>query len=569
MILTKQNDLFRIDATDYSAEISREMINIYICGESVARLVPRTALDVTNDDNETWETDVDSEDISFEKTCDDPATFVWKTKSSLWREKTYNVICYNNRLEYFVTVNGSGRVDSVKYFMYNNKKLGSEIREISGQNEFYEGFFPNIFENGNDGTYPTDSPYTSLSLLTVPPMFVHSYKTVGISKILSFGVVAELGEHNFNRFNYYPKMYFMTNQDGHVYVDGTWTSPKIVIQPADNYYNAIEKYSNYYFESGICKRSAKKLLPRFWHGPIACGWHEQIACINDERGIFDCCCEDVYTNMLAKHNSRGIYPKILIIDDKWMKEYGPAIVDEKKWPDLRGYIDSNRKNGVHTFLWFKLWDSEGTPEDFTLWDPAEKQRINDPTNPGFREMLREILHRLLSSDEGCYNADGLKVDFGFMQPHGRKAIAYDKTKYGAELMYEYLKLIHDVMKEVKPHAVMNASPCHPIFDPIIDHARLHDYESPRRNLEEFTHRAKVWGTALPSALIDTDSGWHSTNRDVVRFLLGQADIGIPDLYYASDFNHLKLTDEEWSRVAESWQKYNNKMDILYGEDEYI
>jgi len=569
MIATLKDSLYRVDGNEYSAEISREMINVFICGESVARLVPRTALDMTNDDNETFKTDIDSEDISFDKICDNPVTFEWKTRSSLWDEKVYTVFCYNDRVEYSVTVRGTGRVDSVKYFMYN-KDLGFKIKEISGQHEFHEGFFPNIFENGNDGTYPTDSAYTSLSLLTVPPMFVHSYKTMGISKILSFGVVAELGEHNFNKFDYYPEMYFITNQDGHAYVEGTWTAPKIIIQVADSYYHAIEKYSNYYFESGICKRSGKKETPRFWYGPIACGWHEQIACMTKERGLFECCCEEVYTNMMSKHNSRNIYPKIQIIDDKWMKEYGPAIVNEHKWPDLRRYIDNNRKNGIHTFLWFKLWDSEGTPEEMTLWNPAENCRLNDPTNPEFRKMLREILHRLLSSDEGCYDADGLKVDFGFLQPHGRKVLPYDKTKYGAELMYEYLKLIHDTMKEIKPHAVMNASPCHPIFDSIVDHARLHDYESPRRrNLEEFTHRAKIWGTALPSSIIDTDSGSHTTNRDVLRFLLGQSTIGIPDLYYASDFPELKLTDEEWSRIADEWNKYNNKMDMLYGEDKYL
>ena len=146
MILNVKDSLYRVDANEYSAEISREMINVFICGESVARLVPRTALDMTNDDNETFKTDIDSEDITFDKICDNPVTFEWKTNSSLWNEKKYNVYCYNDRVEYSVTVSGTGRVDSVKYFMYN-KDLGFKIKEISGRHEFHEGFFPNIYGN--------------------------------------------------------------------------------------------------------------------------------------------------------------------------------------------------------------------------------------------------------------------------------------------------------------------------------------------------------------------------------------------------------------------------------------
>lgn len=555
MILTKDNDVYKIVATDYSAEISENVINIILCGESVVRLLPRTALDTTNDDDETWQTDIDAEEVTFAKTGDYPAAFEWKTRSSLWSEKIYKILCYNDRVEYYVTVTGKGRVDSVKYFMRNTE----DGKEIGGKSEFFEGFFPNIYESGKDATYPADCEYTSMSLLSIPPMFVHAYKTPGISKVLSFGVVGEMGEHNFTRMNYSPKMYFTTDQTGHVYVDGTWTAPRMVIQAADSYYNACERYSDYYFTSGICKRRANIERPRFWLGPIACGWLEQGGDTRNSR-------EPVYNNMLSLMEKRGLHPRIVIIDDRWMKQYGPANVDTERWPDLRGWIDRNREKGIHTFLWFRLWENEGMSDEHSVWDEIYNRTENDPTHPAYREQLREIIHRLISSDEGCYNADGLKVDFAFMQPRGRKTKSYT-SKYGAELLYEYLKLIHDTMKEVKPHAVMNASPCHPIFDSIIDHARLHDYESPRKNLEEFAHRAKIWGTALPGALIDMDSGSLSTNRDVVRFLLGQADYGIPDLYYISDkADGLTLTAEEWSRIAEKWDSYCAKMDMLYGED---
>ena len=109
-----------------------------------------------------------------------------------------------------------------------------------------------------------------------------------------------------------------------------------------------------------------------------------------------------------------------------------------------------------------------------------------------------------------------------------------------------------------------------MFDSIVDHARLHDYDAKnRRTLEEFAHRAKIWGSALPSSLIDMDGGAVSTNRDVMRFLLGQADYGIPDLYYISDFKNFKLTADEWAQISAAWKAYDEKMDALHGVDDIV
>ena len=571
MKLTLINEIYNVETDSFSLNVSSNMIDVFLAGESVARLVPGCILDVTNEEKDGCFSDVDEALTCFSLKEKQPITFEWKTKSNLWHEKTYSLTCFEDHAEFTVTVKGHGAVDTIKYFTYN-KKAGDKIIQVKGCQEFYEGFYPNIYEMGYDGTYRADHEKSVSSTLTVPPMFLHAFKTAGISEVLSFSAIAEMGEHNFTRLAYHPDMFFTTDQDGHTYVDGQWTAPKIVITVADSYYNACERYSNYYFDNGICEKNSKTDRPRFWYGPIACGWFEHAAASEPGLGMTDMAKESLYSNMIRKFDERDVHPKILIIDDKWMTDYGTATVNTKKWPDLRRFIDNTRKDhGIHTFLWFRLWpeDDERVPREYCVYDEIEKVYVADPSNPGFREMLKETLHRLLSSDEGCYNADGLKVDFGFRWPRGRRACSYS-SKYGTELIYEYIKLIHDTAKEVKPHAVINASPAHPIFDSIVDHARLHDYDAKnRRTLEEFAHRAKIWGTALPSSLIDMDGGAVSTNRDVMRFLLGQADYGIPDLYYISDFKHFKLTADEWAQVSRAWKDYNEKMDMLHGVDDLI
>lgn len=552
----------------YSAEISADSISIILAGETVATLVPRCAVNTTNDDNVSASVDVEMEGISFAKISDCPTTFTWTSESSLWKEKVCTLTCLEDRMDFSVTLKGKGRVDSIKYFTYNL----TESLPVTSTHEFNRGFFPNIYERGTYGTYEADKRHDSYSLLTVPPMFFHSFEISGIENELSFGLVAAKGEHNFMKFIYDPSMYFETTQHGHVKVDGEWTSPAVVVYTASDSYDAASKYCNLYFDAEIYPRGNSDPKPRFWYGPIACGWFEQFAVFEPEvEWVALMSTEATYVNMKAKLKEKGLHPSILIIDDKWMDQYATARPHPERFPDLRRFIDKTKEeDGIHTFLWFKLWDSQGVPEEYCVWDETTETYVCDPTNPGYREMLKETVRRLISDDDGCYNADGLKIDYAFTQPSGRRAVTYG-SKYGPELLYEYIKLIHDTAKEVKPHAVINASPSHPMFAALVDQARLHDYDSnKKRTLEEFTHRGKIWGTALPDSLIDTDGGSISTRRDTMRFLLGQKDIGIPDLYHVSDFkDSINLTDEDWSRVAAEWQEYNEEMDRLYGKDTLV
>lgn len=111
----------------------------------------------------------------------------------------------------------------------------------------------------------------------------------------------------------------------------------------------------------------------------------------------------------------------MIIDDKWQKEYGTLEVDPNKWTDLRGFVDEQKAKGIHVLLWFKMWDSEGLPEDMCVKGVAPvpvmansaNRPMTDPTNPKYREFLKKAIYHLLSSDEGCCNADGFKLDFAF------------------------------------------------------------------------------------------------------------------------------------------------------------
>ena len=105
-----------------------------------------------------------------------------------------------------------------------------------------------------------------------------------LSRQLALGLVAECGEHNFNAFDYLPRQSgwqsrfsLMTDQYGHTAVDGTWEAPYIVGYGAVDEFDAMKKYAKYYFHTGIAETKKAAVPPKFWHGPVACGWIQQFS----------------------------------------------------------------------------------------------------------------------------------------------------------------------------------------------------------------------------------------------------------------------------------------------------
>ena len=170
------------------------------------------------------------------------------------------------------------------------------------------------------------------------------------------------------------------------------------------------------------------------------------------------------------------------------------------------------------------------------------------------------MHRLLSSDEGCCNAYGLKLDYAFTQPVGKDAKSYS-GKFGVELFLDYIALIHDCAKAAKPEAIISASPCHPLFTNYVDHARLHDYYPDlRRCYEEFTFRREIYDIAMPGVLFDTDGAAYNTRRDTMRYMRLAPKIGI------TEFPSLTLSDDDWESVADIWREYGELIDRTVGKE---
>lgn len=574
MYFNRTDEFDSIEAATYALRVTADKIHVRLCGEDIAVLDPRSSVNTVGKGDDTNK-DAEKGELSLAKSKEkDCYVYTWSSSSSLWTKKEYVLKCFDTHFEYFIRLSGKGDVDSVNYFSgdISSPWHGSHY-------EFAEGYAPIATIDDREKYYFSSAySFVRFSYLMVPPMFCYAFRTEDIAPWLALGLAAKPGEHQFVQFDYHTnnnKFYLSTDNAGHTKINGTWESPKIIGYSAEDEFACMRKYADYYFDNGLAQKKlpqAPNQVPRFWHGPMFCGWIEQGVLAAKEGGsCFDHACEKSYKKIQKLIEEQQLKPTIMIIDDKWQKEYGTLEVDPNKWTDLRGFVDEQKAKGIHVLLWFKMWDSEGLPEDMCVKGVAPvpvmansaNRPMTDPTNPKYREFLKKAIYHLLSSDEGCCNADGFKLDFAFFQPTGRAIQSYD-GKYGVELFHELVSYIYQCAKEAKPEAIINCSPCHPYFAHVCDQARLHDYDGHwRNNFECMQHRQKLYAMAIPNTLVDTDGSGFYSRRDTLRYIRRCTELGIPDLYEISDNVNLTFTEEERAEIRNSWENYSAKIDAMY------
>lgn len=562
----------------FSLDICANAISVKLQGTEVCKLSPHSAVERIRIDGteRIADRDVDKEDFSYHSLTENgKQVFLWKGSSNNWQEKIYRLECGAEGFSYFVRVHGEGRVGKICYFhgaRQDNAPHGSSY-------EFCEYYVPTCDTFGKERCrYPSSMNYQSYFELMVPPMYCFAFRTADIEPWLGLGLIARPGEYNFTRYDYDVEMAdrtsrfsLSTNMEGHTRVHGTWEAPFIRGFAGKNEFDVVAMYSNYHYDSGLCKRRNFTEIPRWWHGPLMCGWSEQdILARNTGMLCTEMANQAAYTDIVRRLEEKHLKPSAIIIDDKWQEAYGSARPHPDRWPDMRAFVDAMHAKNIRVLLWFRLWNGEGLDDSMRMsgnavkpWNKDDNERYADPSHPAYRESLRKTIHFLLSNEAGCMNCDGFKLDYAFWMPYGSRAVSHS-GEYGVELLKRLFQLIYTAAKEVKPDALINASPCHPYFAECCDQLRLHDYYGFRRNIKEvMTDRLRLFRIACPEQLIDTDGTGFCNRRDTMSYMRYAPILGVPDLYQISDSEDCHLTDEDWAEIAGIWQAYSEKIDAMY------
>jgi hypothetical protein len=531
----------------------------------------------------------ESEDgVEVDLTCD----------SNLWDRKVHHYVFKNETFAYSTEVHGKGCVDRAHFFrgVYQGTEVASVpgfSRVFSPQANFVEKqeFHPNEFHSIGVGNYKeVQETVWGFALHGAPLCFVCHDEDDTI--FMSVGVLAKPGEYGFKAFeiNYLSEddkknipdcivgtEAFSLAYDGHLIVDGKWETPKLLMRFSQDQTTALKRYLDDLGEyGGVVAR--KHPYEKWSYEPVFCTWHEQVALGMAEIENANLTFQqteggDHFFNKMTQGNlqrwfgilkQHDIKPGTIILDAKWQRNVGDPVVDESKFPDLRGFVDECHADGIKVVLWYNGWDKDGVPDDECCHLDGEPVAV-DPTNLAFRQRVKNYIRRLLSDDDGCYNADGLKVDGMTATPIGA-SLETTGNLYGFELARALLELIYSEAKSVKPDCALGQFTAFPYFADFCDFARTGDlYTIKGDPISTNRFRAYIQGLVMPGIAIDTDGALRfNYAMPNAAVLADQEDIGVPCLYQAEYLIQrrnfclptIKLMDDsQYALIADSWRRY--------------
>ncbi len=524
--------------------------------------------------------------------------------SCLWKSKIHHYTFKEDFVEYFTEINGKGKVDRAYYFrgvVGGNERASVPgfTRIFSPQSNFVEkqDFYANEFHAIGVGDYKeVQETVWGFALHGAPLCFVcHDENN---ATFMSVGVLAKPGEYGFKAFevNYFSEddkkniadcivgtEAFSLAYDGHLVVDGDWETPKLIMRFSQDKTIALKRYLDDLGEYGgnVVRRHPYE---PWTYEPVFCTWHEQVALgmteiENGNLSFQQAEGSEHFFNKMTQDNLRrwvgilkqhDIKPGTIILDAKWQKNVGDPVVDECKFPDLRGFVDECHADGIKVVLWYNGWDRDGVPDGECCYLDGVAVAV-DPTNPAFRQRVRNYIRRMLSDDDGCYNADGLKIDGMTGTPMGA-SLENAGSLYGFELARSLLELIYAEAKSVKQDCALGQFTAFPYFADLCDFARTGDlYTIKGDPISTNKFRAYIQDLVMPGIAIDTDGALRFNYMMPDEAVIAdQESIGVPCLYQAEHLIQrrnfcvpiIKLMDDsQYSFIADSWRTYRKKRPV--------
>ncbi|NJD04174.1 MAG: hypothetical protein FIA99_16625 [Ruminiclostridium sp.] len=517
-------------------------------------------------------------------------------KSRIWQEKKCIFRCGGQILEYYTQIDGEGSLDEGNFFQgytaftiaqedgpqldYRSKKPASVAgaftqASVPGfktifnpqpnhemKQHFWFGEY-SVLLGSSDSSYLGHQFHGGCWQL-VPSPLCYAVSGEDTDHWMTLGLGVKPGQYNFTAYEYIGGLTFGLNlaYEGHTRVKGNWESPHIIFSFAEGEYEALEKYVSVLHDRGYVHFPERKAAD-WWKRPIVCGWgyecyvRTQLTTVPPPHYAT----QSNYEHIAGVLEKQGIKPGMLVIDDKWQTYYGDPYPDIGKWLDMRGFIESQHKKDIRVLLWLKFWDCEGVPAVECVTDENGNAVTVDPSNPAYEKRLRAAIRNMLSSEEGCLNADGFKLDSICCTPTGKKLKAYGEI-WGIELLKKLYDIIYDEAKKVKPDAYIMAHSPNPYFADVIDVLRLNDiHHADEQIIKRMTHRAKIARIACPDWLIDTDN-WPIPNRKTwMEYMRKQPELGIPSLYYIDyiDISGEKITEEDYKEIRQIWDGYEKEI----------
>ncbi len=486
--------------------------------------------------------------------------------STFWRKKEIELRFSEDRIVYTASVEGRGELSDVEllggYYTGSNKRIGNARLYSGFQGKWLFDPEPDCAERYKRGVYErslidlTGVPIPGRDgWFFTPPVFCYVLRNNG--NCMTLGIKAEPGMNNYTEFEYTggSGQELLLRYEGYTKVDGKYVLPSLHMIFGRDEYELISEFSRQELPSALPR-------PDWWTRPIFCGWGAQSALSQD----MNCPApqlsnQQFYERFTISLDEKNIDPGTIVIDDKWQARYGLNDVDEQKWPDMKRFIADMHLKGRKVLLWLKAWDPEGVPAELCIRDFRGTPQSIDPQNPRYLKLFAKACENMLSPNG--LDADGFKIDFTARIPTCPGCERFG-DHWGLELMCDYLSMVHDTAKQIKPDALVMCHCPHPYLADKLDMIRLNDVNIAQPVCDQMLHRAKLVKATLPDKLIDTDNWPMPDKRSWLEYVKLQPDLGVPSLYYLwhMDNSPEEITNEDLDTVRKAWAEWNNKREYI-------
>lgn len=262
--------------------------------------------------------------------------------------------------------------------------------------------------------------------------------------------------------------------------------------------------------------------PGWWEWPLVDTWGQQSVTLAARTSQeFD----SAWVAAFAKtwRQRFGVSHFTVIIDSQWQARLGSPVPSRRFGgiSGMRKLIDQLHQEGLKVMLWWPLWIDQKAP--------LHRYRI-DPTAPYFPARIKLDMTIALGDGPGDLDADGLKLDWGYLVPTMTKAhYSHPAEGLGVAALLRYMTVLSKDAWKAHPQALIDASAMAPQFGASEDALRLYD----ARLASTWSARAEIVAAVDPDSLIDGD-GWKvDSSAEAISHIIGSAVFGTPAVYYAT------------------------------------
>ena len=271
----------------------------------------------------------------------------------------------------------------------------------------------------------------------------------------------------------------------------------------------------------------------WWQAPLYCTWIDQSfaaqgmpsADLAEQTAESALPTRTVFTEKMVRDAveviKREKLPfKTILLDEGWHVGRGHWEPHPDRFPDLRKLVDDLHADGFKVVVWWNWVEIEKAVEH--RMDPAHLLASGKRNKHGCimrdysssktqEEYLKPLFHKLFSSDEGCYDLDGVKTDFQADKVHADMPPS-DPAWRGEEMtFYQVYKLFYAEMKKHKSDAVHIGGAGNYWLAEFIDINRTYDIFS--SNYLEHENRARMLMATTPGCPVAYDFHNHVENLD--------------------------------------------------------